>query len=132
MFDGALHHIGVACRDLDAETRSLEALGYKPEGEADFLDLVQGIRGRFLVGAGTRLELVQPIAPGGVLDPWLARNAKMYHLAYEVPSLEVSLASLEAQRGRRLLDPVPAVAFDGRRIVFVMLPSLLLVELIEV
>jgi len=48
-----------------------------------------------------------------------------------VDELESSIAKLESQRGKLMSAPVPAVAFGGRRICFVMMPNLMLVELIE-
>lgn len=123
------HHVGVACRDLDAEQQSLAALGYLPEG-ADFTDPTQGVRGRFLVGGGPRLELLVADGPGGVLQPWLERGAKLYHMAWEVDALEPAIAALRAERARIVAGPVPAVAFGGRPIVFLMMPTMLLIELI--
>ena len=43
------HHLGVACADIEMETVTYRALGYAPEGE-DFVDPLQGIQGRFLLG----------------------------------------------------------------------------------
>jgi methylmalonyl-CoA/ethylmalonyl-CoA epimerase len=120
----------MACRDLDRERRELESTGYRPEGEP-FIDPIQGIQGQFLTGPGPRLEIVCPAAPDGVLQPWLDRGAKMYHLAFEVADLEAEVDRLVAGRGRLILEPVPAVAFEGRSIAFVMLPNLLLVELVQ-
>jgi methylmalonyl-CoA/ethylmalonyl-CoA epimerase len=130
MIDGTFHHVGVATRDLDREAAAFAPLGYVAEGP-DFEDPIQGIRGRFLVGPGPRMELVAPAAPGGVLAPWLARGAKLYHVAYEVAGVRARVAALEAAGGRVVAGPVPAVAFGGREIAFVMLPTLLLVELVE-
>jgi methylmalonyl-CoA/ethylmalonyl-CoA epimerase len=130
MVEGEFHHIGVASQDLARDRRALEAMGYEPEGP-EFLDPIQGIRGQFLRGPGPRLELVSPVAPGGVLQPWLERGAKMYHLAFAVERLEVEVERLEQARGRLVAGPVPAVGFQGRAIAFVMLPNLMLVELIQ-
>jgi methylmalonyl-CoA/ethylmalonyl-CoA epimerase len=128
--DGRFHHIGVACQDFDRERRALSLLGYVQEG-VEFLDPIQGIRGMFLAGPGPRLELVSPIAPGGFLQPWLERGAKMYHLAFEVDDVQAEVDRLVESRCRLLVGPVPAVAFGGRDIAFVMLPNLLLAELVQ-
>jgi len=125
-----LHHLGVACRSIDAETGLLEVLGYVREGE-DFEDPNQGIRGRFLAGAGVRLELLEELGDSGVLRPWLAGRIKIYHHAYETPDLDASLARLLEAGARVARPPLPAVAFGGRRVAFVMLPNMMLVELID-
>jgi methylmalonyl-CoA/ethylmalonyl-CoA epimerase len=126
----ALHHLGVACKDLEADSAQLELLGFAREGDA-FEDPMQGIRGRFLVGAGLRWELLEELEGSGVLGPWLAARTKIYHHAYETPDLEASLQRLLTAGGRVARAPLPAVAFGGRRVVFAMLPNLMLIELIE-
>jgi methylmalonyl-CoA/ethylmalonyl-CoA epimerase len=124
------HHLGVACHDLDGEEKVLAALGYQREGP-DFEDPIQGIRGRFLIGPGPRLELLVALPGAGVLDPWLQKGVKIYHHAFEVADMTAGLAALEAARGKRMGAVVPAVAFGGRKICFVMMPNMMLFELIE-
>lgn len=124
------HHIGVACSDIEKETQYFQHLGYEIEGE-DFSDPVQGVNGRFLIGAGPRMELLSPIGENGVLSPWMKSGVKMYHTAYETSDLESSLEYFRSKRGKVVVKPVPAVAFGGRLISFLMLPNMLLIELIE-
>lgn len=123
------HHIGVACADLDVETRRLAVLGYVVEGP-DFEDLVQGVRGRFLGGQAPRLELLVQTEAQGVLDPWLGNGTKLYHLAYEADDLAIAVDTLRREGARVVVPAVPAVAFDGRQITFLLLRTMLLVELI--
>jgi glyoxalase/bleomycin resistance protein/dioxygenase superfamily protein len=124
------HHIGVACRDIDREARAFAALGYTIDGQI-FSDPLQKIRGCFLTGAGPRIELLAPLDDSSPLLPWLEKGIKMYHQAFEVESMEKTIAALCESRAVVLSPPKPAVAFDGRSIAFLMLPNLLLVELIE-
>lgn len=124
------HHIGVACLDLDVETRRLMALGYAVEG-VDFTDPIQGVRGRFLNGGGPRLELLAPLTEVGVLTPWLKAGVKLYHLAYETTNFDKELARMRSSGAKVVVTPVPAVAFGHRKITFLMLPNMLMTELIE-
>ena len=128
--NAAFHHIGVACRDLDSETSRFAALGYEQEG-TDFTDPIQGESGRFLVGGGPRLELLVPLSTEGCLAPWLKTGAKLYHLAYMTPDFDGEILRLRGQGAKTVVQPVPAVAFGGRRITFLMLPNMMLVELIS-
>lgn len=136
--DLAFHHVGVACRDIDAEAAHFATLGYTIEGSA-FDDRVQGVRGLFMVGQGPRMELLEPLrdaAPdgsstNGVLSPWLSSGTKLYHLAYVAPDLRHAIDAMRRRRAKLVVAPVPAVAFAGREIAFVMLPNRLLVELIS-
>jgi methylmalonyl-CoA/ethylmalonyl-CoA epimerase len=124
------HHVGVACRNLDGETKRFAALGYSAES-LDFADPIQGVVGRFLVGGGPRMELLAPLAAGGVLTPWIKAGIKLYHLAYETSDFDGAVAHLRNAGGKMLVPPVPAVAFGNRRITFLMLPNMLMTELIE-
>jgi methylmalonyl-CoA/ethylmalonyl-CoA epimerase len=127
----AFHHVGVACENIAVETERLAPMGYVVEGDR-FDDPLQGVRGIFLGGQTPRLELLEPL-PGhesGVLQPWLRQGAKLYHLAYETAGLDASIQRLREQGAKLVVAPVPAVAFGGRPIAFVMLRNRLLVELI--
>jgi methylmalonyl-CoA/ethylmalonyl-CoA epimerase len=124
------HHLGLACSDLDAETSWLEVLGYRREGD-DFVDSVQGVVGRFLTGPGPRLELLTEGQDSTTLQPWLLKRVKIYHQAFLTAEISDRIKSLEQAGGRVVAGPVPAAAFAGSRICFVMLPGMHLVELIE-
>ncbi|WP_323016311.1 VOC family protein [Castellaniella sp.] len=126
----SFHHIGIACKDLDREQRVWEQLGYVQESPA-FEDLIQQVKGRFLVGLGPRLELLAPLAVGSPVDGVLKRRTKMYHQAFTAPEFDSVLAALEGIGARRTADPAPAVAFGGRRIVFLFLPNGNLIEIVE-
>ena len=124
------HHLGIATDSLENETRAYAALGYEPEGE-EFADPIQGVRGLFLTGGGPRLELLEPLPGNDTLGPILRRGVKCYHHAYEVPSLDESLVALRRVRAQVIRAPAKAVAFDYRRVVFVLLPNMWMVELID-
>jgi methylmalonyl-CoA/ethylmalonyl-CoA epimerase len=124
------HHIGLACRDIDKEAQALALVGYEIEGQR-FMDPAQKIHGCFLVGPGPRMELLAPTDESSPLISWLNRDAKMYHQAYEVESIDPALATLSAQHAVVVSRPKPAVAFGGRKVAFLMFPNGLLIELIE-
>ncbi len=124
------HHIGVACRSIDKELNQFAALGYVVEGPR-FVDPRQGIRGQFVCGAAPRLELLEALdEEGGVLAPWMRSGIKLYHLAYETVWLAKSIAAMRVRGAKLVVEPVPAVAFAGREIAFLMLRNRMLVELI--
>ena len=126
------HHVGVACTDIRAEAARLAPLGYVVEGDA-FVDEQQGVQGMFLGTQSPRLELLESLgdARSGVLGPWLNDATKLYHLAYVARDLTAAIKGIRAAQGKLIVAPVPAVAFGGRKIAFLMLPNRLLIELIE-
>lgn len=124
------HHLGYATRSIDREFAVLSHAGYGAES-LDFEDPIQGVRGRFVVGAGPRIELLENLPGRATLDPFLDAGTKLYHLAYEIDRMDEGLAWARAGRARITVSPVPAVAFGGRSIAFVMFRNGLIVELIE-
>jgi methylmalonyl-CoA/ethylmalonyl-CoA epimerase len=126
---GGFHHIGVACGDLRAQEQTYSALGYAREGE-EFDDPQLGVKGVFLCGIGPRLELLVDRPGARVVRPWLDKGVTMYHLAFEVPHLAAAIGRAQADGAKLVAGPLPAVAFAGRRVAFVMLRNLALVELI--
>lgn len=124
------HHIGLACSDLDRATAVQALAGYRPEG-ASFEDALQKVRLRFLVGGGPRLELLVPLSEDSPVVRVLAHGTRLYHQAYEVTHLEAGIVALRAQGFKLTCPPTPAVAFEMRRIAFLLAPTLDLFELIE-
>ena len=124
------HHVGIACRDLEGEAKAMLALGYRAES-AEFTDALQGIRGQFVVGPGPRMELLEQIVGSRVLEPFLAKGVKAYHFGYEIADLDAEVERLKSAGAILVTPPQPAIAFGGRRISFLMLKNLFLVELIE-
>lgn len=124
------HHIGIGCRDIPSEVHALGLVGYEVCSEI-FVDPVQGVRCCFMNGPGPLLELLTPLCNSSPLIPWLHQGVKMYHQAYEISSMDRALTDLSANRAKIVSQPVPAVAFGGRMIAFLILPNLLLIELIE-
>lgn len=127
---GTFHHIGYACRSLDKQAKVFEGLGYRVEGER-FTDTTQMISGLFMTGAGPRIELIEPTCPESPVTGYLQRGQKMYHLAYEVADMATAVESMKALGAKVVVAPVSAIAFGGRDICFVMLPTLDLIELIQ-
>lgn len=128
-FSGTFHHVGLACRSIAEETRSINSLGYASEGAA-IDDPVQKVRVQFFAGAGPRIELIEPTASDSPVAGILKRGTKFYHLAYEVENFEQAILDLEAGSFRALGPPAPAKAFGMRRIVFMMSATGTVVELI--
>jgi catechol 2,3-dioxygenase-like lactoylglutathione lyase family enzyme len=123
------HHIGVACADLTIQERAYAALGYVREGKA-FDDPQLGVRGMFLRGNGPRLEILVDRPGARVISPWLEKGVSMYHLAFQVSNLAAAIARARADGAKLIVGPLPAVAFGGRSVAFVMLRNRALIELI--
>ena len=125
------HHIGIATKNLAREEQYYGLLGYEDEN-ISFEDPIQGVKGKFLVAPSQpRIELLENLEGSDTLTPWLGLGVKMYHLAYFVDDIQKKMNELTSGRAKLITGPVPAVAFDNRLIVFIMLPNRALIELIE-
>jgi len=124
------HHVGFATASIERERVLFEFLGYRMEGEI-FVDPRQGVVGCFMSGPGPRIELLENLPGSGTLTPWLNAGTKMYHLAYWVDLLDQALAWARSQRARVVVPPVPAPAFGGRKIAFVIFRNGLMLEFIQ-
>ncbi len=124
------HHVGLACRSLFPEILSHKQLGYVVEGES-FYDPIQKIRGVFMLHGPMRIELLEPSADDSPVTKILARGQKMYHQAFTCTDIYQGISYLEARGARVISPPAPALAFGGKEIVFIIMRTLLIVELIE-
>jgi methylmalonyl-CoA/ethylmalonyl-CoA epimerase len=127
----SFHHVGVVTSDLAASTAFYERLGYRPSPRID--DPIQKVGIVLLEKDGSPMvELVFPSDPTSPAAGWLKRiRVGPYHTCYEVPDLEAAVESLRAEGLTPTSEPVPAVAFGGRRIVFLWGTACGLLELLE-
>lgn len=124
------NHLGYATQALEMDLMLFKKLGYKKIGNV-FVDNKQGVRGCFLEGIGPRLELLENLKGSDTLTPWLECGIKVYHFAYKVNDILASIDFFKKSRAIVISDPKPSVAFEGKKITFVMLRNKQLIELIE-
>lgn len=125
------HHLGVASQSFARDTAAYSVMGYACEGP-DYTDPLLGVKCRFLAGPGPRIELVEDLPDSKVVAPWIARGIRIYHQAFFVSDLDAVIASYTSTtRGRVVVPPTPAVAFQGARVSFLAFPGLELFEFIE-
>jgi methylmalonyl-CoA/ethylmalonyl-CoA epimerase len=128
-----LHHVGIVVDDIEEKRRYYEeALGYTARTGV-IHDPVQTAYVQFLqLGNGeTFIELVAPDGPESKLARASKKGLPLNHLCYATKAMEATLAHLSTKGSLVFKAPVPAVAFEGRRIAWVMGPDGLLVELVE-
>ena len=94
----------------------LQALQLKGLEEAEIIELV----------APLDKKLESPV------DQYLSNAVGMpYHICYESDRLDAEIEELKAQGYKVVIEPRPAVAFDGRRVVFMMNIGFGLMEIVE-
>lgn len=129
-----LHHFGFVVVDVAAG-----AAGFKRSLTASwdgriFADPLQKVKVTFLsTGPGDALiELVQPDAEDSPVSRFLReKGGGFHHACYEVDDLERQMAEMKSRGALIARRPHPAVAFEGRRIAWMLTSEKLLVELLE-
>lgn len=125
-------HIGYAVKRLDRALKSFKALGFTFEPTVEDTD--RNISIAFGEKDGYRIELVCPLdkAKESPVDAYLSSvGPTPYHICYVSDDLDGEVAALQKQGFRVVIEPKPAVAFGGRRVVFMMNLGLGLMEIVE-
>ena len=115
------HHVGLAVKSIQDINSAAEI----------FDDEVQRSLVAFINLNGITIELVQPNGEGSPVARSVQAGIKLLHVCYEVPDLDAVLASCRAFGFHRIGPPEPAVAFEGRRIAWVLSRAYGLFELLE-
>jgi methylmalonyl-CoA/ethylmalonyl-CoA epimerase len=116
---------------------SIKGFSESTESEWDGVvthDPNQGVRVAFLrskEAGDPLLELVEPAGEDSPVIPFLKKGGGLHHLCYEVAGLEKQLEFIRSKGGLVTRQPLPAVAFGGRRIAWVYTKNKLLIEYLE-
>ena len=115
------HHVGMAVESIERASPGTEGV----------TDPIQRVTVAFVELNGVCVELIEPAGEKSPIHRSLEKGTKLVHICYEVPDLEQALECAREHGLRQLGRPVPAVAFDERRIAWVFGPDLGLFELLE-
>lgn len=123
-------HIGIATHGIARELPVYATLGYKRCGDF-FEDYEQGIRGLFIEKEGSpKIELLENLPGSTTLDVPLSKGIKMYHIGYCVDNFDKTIEFMKNKRARIVSQPKISIYF-GKRIAFLLLPNMQMIEIIE-
>lgn len=127
-----LHHVGMAVSSIAEHAEQYRrALGISLTSEI-IEDELQQVRVAFAqVGDGVFIEFVEPLSDDSPISNLLKRGGGLYHSCYVVPDIEAAIEQVRQAGGAIVSGPMPARAFDNRRIAFVYTPGRSLVEFLE-
>lgn len=127
-----IDHIGYAVKKIDKAKSSFEMLGYV------FGDTIEDYDRNILISFGEkdgyRIELVQPLdkKKESPVDAYLSKvGPTPYHICYVSDSFEKDIEGLKEQGFRVIIEPVKAIAFGGKKVVFLMNLGIGLMEIVE-
>lgn len=123
-------HLGVATHNLIESQKFLKKLGY-----SNFVNITDenlGVDLIFANGGGPTIELVMPLPGNKTLNKFIeAGSFRPYHFAYVHNNLKEALRLFEEDGFLQITEPKPAIAFNGRKIVFLANKNKMLIEIIE-
>lgn len=132
--EGTFHHVGFVVSSIATAVRGFEQMLGADWDEQVFHDPNQGVRVTFLKSQqpGDPLwELVEPAQDESPVQRFAAKGGGLHHVCYVVDNLERALADARALGALVTRQPMPAVAFGGRRIAWIYTKHRLLIEYLE-
>ena len=128
-----IDHIGYAVDDIGKAIEKLSGLGYTFEDVIEDSD--RNVYLCFGELDGYRIELVAPGSETERESPVDAYLDKIgptpYHICYRTEHIEESIEQLKKQRFKISVPLAPAVAFEGKRVVFLYSLAAGLMEIVE-
>jgi methylmalonyl-CoA/ethylmalonyl-CoA epimerase len=110
-----LHHVGIACGNIEEETRRISAIHEIVEESPLVFDKEQNAQLVLLTLAdGTRIELVA----GQQVETLLKKKFTYYHLCFEVEDIRAEMERLLAAGAILLSPPKAALLFGNREVAF--------------
>jgi methylmalonyl-CoA/ethylmalonyl-CoA epimerase len=128
-----LHHVGIVTPVIEEQRAFyVDVLKYR-QITAVIHDPIQTAFVQFFAipGADHYIELVAPDSESSKLQRAARKGLPLNHLCYSCENTAEALSFLKESGCMMISDIVPAVAFDGRSIAWVMSPDGLLIELVE-
>ena len=127
-----IDHVGIVVGSLErAAAYYSSAFGLRLVRER-IVDPLQDVELQFLEDdGGTRLELIHPLSENSPVARALKQGGGLNHICYRVEDLESSIQAMVANGAKVVRAPLPAVAFDGRRVTFLYTRERELIEFVE-
>jgi methylmalonyl-CoA/ethylmalonyl-CoA epimerase len=128
-----MHHVGFVVQSIDASMPGFLKSMNGTWDEKIFHDPIQSVKVAFLStpGSDVQIELVEPAGDRNPVSAFLAKGGGIHHVCYQVDDCDATIALMRQHRSLVVKRPRPAVAFDGRRIAWMLTAEKLLIELIE-
>jgi methylmalonyl-CoA/ethylmalonyl-CoA epimerase len=131
--DLRLHHVGLVVPGIE-ECRAfyVDVLQYRERTQV-IHDPVQTAFAQFfsIRGADHYIELIAPDSESSKLQEAARKGKKLNHLCYSCEKIAPMVSFMKDSGCFVIQSPVPAVAFDGRLIAWLMTPDGLLIEVVE-
>ena len=127
-----IEHLGIAVKDLEAATKTYEALFGKPAYQSEEVES-EGVKTVFFKTGENKIELLGATREDSPIAKYIEKRGEgIHHIAFDVEDIEAEIDRLKNQ-GFRLINEKPKNGADNKRIAFLHPKSThgVLVELCE-
>lgn len=127
-----IDHIGYAVRRIDRAIDAFKELGFNFCEMIDDTD--RNVKLAFGEKDGYRIELVSPLdkEKTSPVDQYVDRMPGIpYHICYCSSDFDRDIEALKRRGYKVIIEPKPAIAFDGKRVAFLMNIGFGLMEIVE-
>tara|TARA_B100000989_G_scaffold228718_1_gene175690 strand:- start:281 stop:664 length:384 start_codon:yes stop_codon:yes gene_type:complete len=123
------HHIGYLVNNFNSAIKNFKKCNYKKK-KSIIIDNNLKVKIQFLVNGNNLIELVKPHKNNIGLLSLLKKKNYAYHFAYKVKNLDKTLVRLK-KNFKIIVNPVPAKAFNGKKVAFLKMKNDFIIELIQ-
>tara|TARA_B100000886_G_C20071578_1_gene346121 strand:- start:94 stop:477 length:384 start_codon:yes stop_codon:yes gene_type:complete len=123
------HHIGYLVNNFNSAIKNFKKCNYKKK-KSIIIDSNLKVKIQFLVNGNNLIELVKPHKNNIGLLSLLRKKNFAYHFAYKVKNLDKTLVRLK-KNFKIIVNPVPAKAFNGKKVAFLKMKNDFIIELIQ-
>tara|TARA_B100000579_G_C22518603_1_gene705072 strand:- start:277 stop:663 length:387 start_codon:yes stop_codon:yes gene_type:complete len=124
------HHIGYLTTNFKTSIKEFGLIKYFKKGRM-INDKLLKVKIRFIRNSNNVIELVKPYKNNYGLNKIAKRKNYAYHFAYKVNNLSKSIIKLKKNNFKILVNPVPAKAFNNKKVAFLKMKNGFIIELIE-
>jgi methylmalonyl-CoA/ethylmalonyl-CoA epimerase len=126
------HHLGIATKDILKSVQLYKkSLGWEMRTVIVF-DPIQNVNILFMGDKNDILyELIEPVDETSPVYNLLKKRISLYHFCYAVQDIQKKIEELSENGFFLISGPVPAVAFDGKKVAFLINQDNLTIELVE-
>jgi hypothetical protein len=126
-------HIGVAVSNIKESLSIFNNLFELSDVSEIYEDIFQNIKISLINLAGVKIELIEPLdsSKKSPVDNIIEKNMSYYHLCFRTGCIEDEILQLIEKGAIVVTEPIPSLAFRSRKIAFLYVKHLGLIELVE-
>src|SRR5207248_5440425 len=133
---GEFHHVGFVVSSINMVAPAFAEFLAAVWDEQIIHDPLQDVRVSFLQSrrspSDPLFELIELVGESAPVASFLKRQGGLHHICLVTDNMETELQRCRSRGAVIVREPVPAVAFDGRRIAWVYTKQRLLTEYLEI